>query len=130
MFNKLRAVAYPFQSARNSTLSSNGVGRNRVGENGWGLKDAGGIKIGTNRPNLKEKVTANLFRPTTLTYRVVWCRQHNGRLHQTPSSSMRRVARQRRWGKTTTPVKIPLPTHNNATKNHNIYMQLWGKKQP
>ena len=25
---------------------------------------------------------------------------------------------------------MPLPTDSNTTKKHNIYMQLWGKKQP
>ena len=28
------------------------------------------------------------------------------------------------------PVKMPLPTDSTITKNQNIYMQLWGKKQP
>ena len=59
MVNKLKAVAYPFQQARGSTLSSNEVARNRVMKT-IGVQTTRKPKNGTNSPKPPRKAMENL----------------------------------------------------------------------
>ena len=79
-----------------SKLSTNLVARDRVGKRLW-FKDTGSIS-GTSSSNPIAKVVETYSYPPSLR-RAVWRRQCNGSLRQTPSFSMRRVAKQTTVGK-------------------------------
>ena len=90
MANRLEAVIYPFQPARGLTTELEWDRAEQHDENDWGLNDAGSPKWNKQSRIHKEGPWQTYLHHTS-SYRVVWCRQRNDRLHQTPEFSMRRV---------------------------------------